>query len=157
MNTRLQVEHPVTELVTGQDLVAWQLIVASGEPLPVRQDEIEFRGHAIEVRLYAEDPRHKFLPQTGRVMRFETPQRVGVRVDAGIKSGQTIGPHYDPLLAKIVAFGENREIARRRLASAVLDTRLLGLTTTRHSCTASSASRVRRGSRGNRFHPSTSW
>ncbi|TFG87603.1 MAG: acetyl-CoA carboxylase biotin carboxylase subunit [Chromatiales bacterium] len=127
MNARLQVEHPVTELITGLDLVAWQLTVASGEPLPLRQDEIRFHGHAIEVRLYAEDPRRNFLPQTGRVVSFEMPQRPGVRVDAGIESGQTISPHYDPLLAKIVAFGANREIARRRLASAVLDTRLLGV------------------------------
>ena len=127
MNTRLQVEHPVTELVTGQDLVAWQLSVASGEPLPLAQHEIELTGHAVEVRLYAEDPRNDFMPQTGQVRLWDYPRRAGIRVDHGIRTGQDIGPFYDPMLAKIIAWGDNREIAVRRLASAVQDTRLLGL------------------------------
>ncbi len=127
MNTRLQVEHPVTELITGQDLVAWQLMVAAGEPLPLTQDEIRLNGHAIEVRLYAEDPRNNFIPQTGQILRWDIPQRDGVRVDHGIQAGQIVSPHYDSMLAKIIAFGDNRQIACRRLASAVQDTGLLGV------------------------------
>ena len=127
MNTRLQVEHPVTELVTGQDLVAWQLSVASGEPLPLLQDDIVLTGHAMEVRLYAEDPRHQFMPQTGEIFRWDTPESDSVRIDHGIRVGQHISPHYDPLLAKIIAFGDNRDEARRRLACAVEDTVLLGV------------------------------
>jgi len=127
MNTRLQVEHPVTELVTGQDLVAWQLLVASGEPLPLLQDDIPLTGHAMEVRLYAEDPRKQFMPQTGAVIRWETPESDGLRIDHGIRVGQHVSPHYDPMLAKIVAFGDNRDEARRRLACAVEDTVLLGV------------------------------
>ena len=127
MNTRLQVEHPVTELVTGQDLVAWQLLVASGEPLPLLQDGIVRSGHAMEVRLYAEDPRKQFMPQTGRIFRWDTPESDSVRIDHGIKVGQDVSPHYDPMLAKIIAFGDNRDEARRRLACAVEDTVLLGV------------------------------
>ncbi|MGI9284474.1 MAG: acetyl/propionyl/methylcrotonyl-CoA carboxylase subunit alpha [Pseudomonadales bacterium] len=127
MNTRLQVEHPVTELVTGQDLVAWQLLVAAGEPLPLMQNEIRLQGHAVEVRLYAEDPRNDFMPQSGQILRWDMPQRDGIRLDHGIQLGQIVSPHYDPMLAKIIAFGDNRQIACRRLASAVQDTRLLGV------------------------------
>ncbi|MDH3751802.1 MAG: acetyl/propionyl/methylcrotonyl-CoA carboxylase subunit alpha [Gammaproteobacteria bacterium] len=127
MNTRLQVEHPVTELVTGQDLVAWQLLVASGEPLPLLQDDIVLTGHAMEVRLYAEDPRKQFMPQTGRIFRWDTPESDNVRTDHGIRVGQHVSPHYDPMLAKIIAFGDNRDEARRRLACAVEDTVLLGV------------------------------
>ena len=99
MNTRLQVEHPVTELITGQDLVAWQLKVASGEKLPLSQDEITLTGHAVEVRLYAEDPRNNFMPQTGRVEYWHYPEREGFRMDHGIQCGQLVSPHYDPMLA----------------------------------------------------------
>jgi geranyl-CoA carboxylase alpha subunit len=127
MNTRLQVEHPVTEEITGLDLVAWQLLVASGEPLPLAQDEIELEGHAVEVRLYAEDPRNNFMPQTGTVLRWDYPWRDGVRVDHGIQNGQVVSPHYDPMLAKIICWGSNREEAIRKLASAVQDTELLGV------------------------------
>ncbi|RDE24369.1 acetyl/propionyl/methylcrotonyl-CoA carboxylase subunit alpha [Motiliproteus coralliicola] len=127
MNTRLQVEHPVTELITGQDLVAWQIRVAAGEPLPLTQEQIQLQGHAMEVRLYAEDPRNNFMPQTGDVLRWELPQSEGVRIDHGIREGQPVSPHYDPLLAKIIAYGSNREEARRRLACAVEDTLLLGV------------------------------
>ncbi|MGB5326180.1 MAG: biotin/lipoyl-containing protein, partial [Pseudomonadales bacterium] len=133
MNTRLQVEHPVTELVTGLDLVAWQLKVAAGEKLPLAQDEIELNGHAVEVRLYAEDPRNNFMPQTGQVRlwgcpeRINRPERAGIRVDHGIQTGQEISAFYDPMIAKVIAFGDNRAEAIRRLASAVQDTRLLGM------------------------------
>lgn len=127
MNTRLQVEHPVTELVTGQDLVAWQLAVAEGELLPLTQDEITLNGHAIEVRLYAEDPAQNFLPQTGTVQEWQVPMREGVRVDHSVKTGQTVSAHYDPMLAKIMGYGASRTTALRRLRSALLDTRLLGL------------------------------
>jgi geranyl-CoA carboxylase alpha subunit len=127
MNTRLQVEHPVTELVTNQDLVAWQLLVAAGEPLPLRQEDIELRGHAIEVRLYAEDARNNFMPQTGTVLVWDLPQRPGVRIDYGIQAGQQVSSHYDPMLAKVIGFGASRDIAARRAASALEDICLLGV------------------------------
>lgn len=132
MNTRLQVEHPVTEMVTGQNLVAWQFKVASDEPLPLSQNEIRIDGHAIEVRLYAEDPRQEFLPQTGTILRWHTPQREGIRIDHGLEKGQQISSHYDPMMAKIISTGCNREEARRRLASAVEDTVLLGVNCNKH-------------------------
>ncbi|RLA55918.1 MAG: 3-methylcrotonyl-CoA carboxylase, partial [Gammaproteobacteria bacterium] len=127
MNTRLQVEHPVTEMITGQDLVAWQLAVAAGKPLPLGQDDIRLNGHAIEVRLYAEDPRQQFMPQTGSIEAWQFPGYPGIRVDHGIRCGQAVTPHYDPMLAKVIAWGVNREEACRKLASAVQDTRLLGV------------------------------
>jgi geranyl-CoA carboxylase alpha subunit len=127
MNTRLQVEHPVTELITGQDLVAWQIRVAAGECLPLNQEQIQLHGHAIEVRLYAEDPRNEFLPQTGRIAAWEYPERDGIRVDHGIASGQSVSPFYDPMLAKVIAWGEDRSDACRKLSSAVQDTLLLGV------------------------------
>ncbi|MGB1403467.1 MAG: acetyl/propionyl/methylcrotonyl-CoA carboxylase subunit alpha [Porticoccaceae bacterium] len=127
MNTRLQVEHPVTELITGQDLVAWQLKVAAGEALPLSQDDIELNGHAVEVRLYAEDPRNNFMPQTGQVRLWHYPQRDGIRMDHGIQIGQEVSPFYDPMIAKVIAYGDNRAEAIRRLASAVQDTQLLGM------------------------------
>jgi geranyl-CoA carboxylase alpha subunit len=131
MNTRLQVEHPVTEMISGQDLVAWQIRVAAGEPLPLRQEAIELRGHAVEVRLYAEDPRRDFLPQTGAILAWEAPQGVGVRVDHGIRAGQSVSPFYDPMIAKLIALGENRADACRKLASAVQDCVLLGVNNNR--------------------------
>ncbi len=133
MNTRLQVEHPVTELVTGLDLVAWQLWVAAGAPLPMSQKDIGFRCHAIEARIYAEDPCQGFLPQTGEVLywRPEREARPGVRVDDGVREGQQVTAHYDPMLAKVLAAGETREIARRKLIAALEDNALLGLTTNR--------------------------
>ncbi len=127
MNTRLQVEHPVTELITGQDLVAWQIKVAAGEPLPLMQDEIKLSGHAMEVRLYAEDARNQFMPQTGEILRWDLPQTEGIRIDHGIREGQQVSPHYDPMLAKVIAYGRDREEARRRLACAVEDIVLLGV------------------------------
>ncbi|WP_419735493.1 acetyl/propionyl/methylcrotonyl-CoA carboxylase subunit alpha [Pseudomonas sp. COR18] len=127
MNTRLQVEHPVTELITGLDLVAWQLDIAAGLPLPLRQEQVTLQGHAIEVRLYAEDPTHGFLPQTGQVLGWEPPRSEGVRIDHGLLEGQAVSPFYDPLLAKLIAHGATREEARRRLLRAVEDCVLLGL------------------------------
>lgn len=131
MNTRLQVEHPVTELITGTDLVAWQLKVASGEALPLTQENIQLTGHAMEVRLYAEDPANNFLPQTGTVHRWSPAQNENVRVDAGLISGdqqqQVVSPFYDPMLAKIIAYGANREEARRRLKQAVENCTIFGV------------------------------
>jgi geranyl-CoA carboxylase alpha subunit len=132
MNTRLQVEHPVTELVTGQDLVEWQLRIACGEPLPLTQTQIRLTGHAIEVRLYAEDPAQNFLPQTGRIQRWRPASSAGVRIDSGIVEGQNIGSQFDPMLAKIIAHGSTREEARRRLLLAVQDSVLLGFNDNRH-------------------------
>lgn len=131
MNTRLQVEHPVTELVTGLDLVEWQLMVAEGEPIPLAQEEIELCGHAIEVRLYAEDPAQNFLPQTGTVHHWLVPERDGVRVDHSVTVGQAIGANYDPMLAKIMAYGDSRAVALRRLRSALEDTVLMGVANNR--------------------------
>ncbi|MNF51987.1 Acetyl-/propionyl-coenzyme A carboxylase alpha chain [compost metagenome] len=127
MNTRLQVEHPVTELITGLDLVAWQLSIAEGQPLPLRQEQVQLTGHAMEVRLYAEDPAQGFLPQTGRVVAWEPALQDGVRIDHGLIEGQLISPFYDPMLGKLIAHGATREEARRKLLRAVQDSVLLGL------------------------------
>ncbi len=127
MNTRLQVEHPVTELVTGQDLVAWQIRVAEGQALPLRQEEILLSGHAMEVRLYAEDSANDFLPQTGQVLRWEPAALEGIRIDHGLVEGQAVTPFYDPLLAKVIAYGATRDEARRKLLRAVEDCVLLGV------------------------------
>ncbi|MBI5256131.1 MAG: ATP-grasp domain-containing protein [Burkholderiales bacterium] len=138
MNTRLQVEHPVTECVTELDLVEWQLRVAAGEPLPLHQADVHLHGHAIEVRLYAEDPYAGFAPQTGRVLHWR-PQdalagralgaahRGQVRIDAGIAEGDTVSPYYDPMVAKLIAHGRDRADAIRRLRAALADAPLLGL------------------------------
>jgi acetyl/propionyl-CoA carboxylase alpha subunit len=129
MNTRLQVEHPITEEVTGLDLVAWQIRIAAGERLPFRQDELRQTGHSIECRLYAEDPANNFLPDTGRVLHFAQPEGPGVRVDSGISSGDEITTHYDPMIAKLVVRAENRPAAIQRMTAALRQTALLGLTT----------------------------
>ncbi len=129
MNTRLQVEHPVTELVTGLDLVALQFAVAEGAPLPLEQDAVRLTGHAIEVRLYAEDPARDYMPVTGHVALWQPAEGPGVRVDAGVASGTSVSPYYDAMLAKIIAHGETREIARARAIKAVEDSVLLGLKT----------------------------
>lgn len=129
MNTRLQVEHPVTEAITGFDLVEWQLRVAAGLALPVRQEEIRFQGHAIEARLYAEDPYAGFAPQTGTV-RWWRPQQAlhgGVRIDDGIREGGEVTPFYDPMVAKVIAHGRDRDDAIRRLRAALADSPLLGV------------------------------
>jgi 3-methylcrotonyl-CoA carboxylase alpha subunit len=130
MNTRLQVEHPVTEMITGLDLVEWQLRVAAGEPLPHRQAGLQMRGHAIEARLYAEDPQRGFLPQTGRLQHLRFPASSDVvRVDTGIEPGAVITPHYDPMIAKLVAWGENRDAALARLESALDAVEVVGVKT----------------------------
>jgi propionyl-CoA carboxylase alpha chain/3-methylcrotonyl-CoA carboxylase alpha subunit len=119
MNTRLQVEHPVTEMVTGQDLVEWQLRVAAGEPLPLKQDQITLCGWAMEARLYAENPANKFLPSTGKLEHFVLPEaRDGVRVDSGVEEGGEVTPFYDPMIAKLIAHAPTREAAARKLADA---------------------------------------
>ncbi len=129
MNTRLQVEHPVTEMVTGLDLVEWQLRVASGEPLPAQQADIALTGHAIEARLYVEDPYTGFAPQTGKILWWQ-PERAlhaGVRIDDGIRQGGVVSPFYDPMVAKVIVHGRDRDDAIRRLRAALARTPLLGL------------------------------
>jgi len=131
MNTRLQVEHPVTEEVTGLDLVELQLRIADGEPLPPRAREAQIEGHAIEVRLYAEDVPAGFVPATGTLHRFTIPQAPGIRVDTGFRDGSVVSPHYDAMLAKVVAHGRTRADAARRLARALGQAEIHGLTTNR--------------------------
>jgi geranyl-CoA carboxylase alpha subunit len=131
MNTRLQVEHPVTEMVTDLDIVALQMLIAAGEALPIGQDDVFFEGHAIEARLYAEDPAAGFLPAAGRIAAWAPPDGAFIRVDHGIKSGQEVTPFYDPMIAKVIAWGEKRSVARHRLIGALKDTVLLGLPTNR--------------------------
>ena len=131
MNTRLQVEHPVTEAVTGLDLVAWQLRVAAGEKLPLEQHQVRRHGHAIEARLYAEDPQSNFLPQSGTLIAWRPASGEGVRIDHGLTPGAGVSPFYDPMLAKVIAHGASREDARRRLIVALEDTVALGLVTNR--------------------------
>ena len=126
MNTRLQVEHPVTELITGLDLVALQISVAQGEPLGLSQADISLEGHAIEVRLYTEDPSQDFLPTSGPVDLWAPASGVGVRIDDGISSGQAISPFYDPMVAKVIGYGPTREAARLRLIGALKETVLFG-------------------------------
>jgi 3-methylcrotonyl-CoA carboxylase alpha subunit len=129
MNTRLQVEHPVTEYITGQDLVEWQLRVAAGGSLPLNQDQLSIHGHAIEVRLYAEDPQKGFLPQTGRLEHLVfPPEGAFVRVDTGVRSGDAISIHYDPMIAKLIVWADERPSAVRRLRTALSQTQVVGLT-----------------------------
>jgi len=129
MNTRLQVEHPVTEEVTGLDLVRAQIGVAAGQPLAWRQDQITTRGHAIECRVYAEAPHDGFLPRAGRVLHYREPRGPGIRVDSGIAEGSEVPPNYDALLAKVIASGETRDIARARLTAALRSYVILGVET----------------------------
>ncbi len=129
MNTRLQVEHPVTEMVTGWDLVEWQVRIAAGEKLLAGQDDIEMRGHAMEARVYAEDPARGFLPTGGQVLAVQEPTAPGVRVDSGLYAGTVVGSDYDPMLAKVIAHGDDRAAALRGLDRALADTGVLGVVT----------------------------
>ncbi|MEO7742766.1 MAG: biotin carboxylase N-terminal domain-containing protein [Usitatibacter sp.] len=137
MNTRLQVEHPVTEMITGEDLVEWQLRVAAGEPLPLRQEEIMSGGHSIEVRLCAENPANDFLPETGRIGVFASPAHSDaaeeyegdVRLDTGVRAGDELSVFYDPMIAKLIVWGDDRAEAARRMAAALAQTSILGVTT----------------------------
>jgi len=128
MNTRLQVEHPVTEWVTGIDLVHWQIRIAAGERLTLEQNDIRWTGSAIECRIYAEDPAHNFFPSPGRITRYAEPSGPGVRVDAGVYPGWTVPIEYDPLLAKLSVWGSSRELAIQRMHRAVSEYRVLGIT-----------------------------
>ncbi|MBV2128524.1 acetyl/propionyl/methylcrotonyl-CoA carboxylase subunit alpha [Arsukibacterium indicum] len=130
MNTRLQVEHPVTEMITGQDLVKWQLLVAAGEALPLNQDEVQIDGHAIEVRVYAEDPDNDFLPQTGKLTYLRQPEASRyVRVDTGVVENDEVSPYYDPMIAKLIVWDESRDRAIARMLRALDDYRIAGVTT----------------------------
>ena len=133
MNTRIQVEHPVTEMVTGVDLVEWQIRIAAGEPMPWRQEDVRLQSHAIQARIYAEDPGEGFLPQTGTILawRPEEAGTPGIRVDAGVVEGDAITPHYDPMIAKVIAEGTTRDEARGRLADALRAMPLFGVVTNR--------------------------
>jgi 3-methylcrotonyl-CoA carboxylase alpha subunit len=130
MNTRLQVEHPVTEMITGLDLVEWQLRIAGGEPLPLAQEQLAIHGHAIEARVYAEDPARGFLPAIGRLEHLQEPATSGhVRVDTGVREGDEIGVHYDPMIAKLICWDTDRDSALRRLRQALADYQVAGLAT----------------------------
>jgi 3-methylcrotonyl-CoA carboxylase alpha subunit len=127
MNTRLQVEHPVTEMVTGLDLVEWQLRVADGETLPLEQHQVSVQGHAMEARIYAEDTEQGFLPSTGRITYLRTPvESAALRIDTGVIEGSEISPYYDPMIAKLIVHGNNREDARHRLVRALGEFRVAG-------------------------------
>lgn len=130
MNTRLQVEHPVTEMVTGVDLAQLQIHVANGEPLPYSQDDIEMRGHAIEVRIYSEDSLNNFLPHTGRIRYLRPPDGFGVREDSGVREGDEISIHYDPMISKLIAWAGDRDGAIRRMDRALAEYRITGVRTT---------------------------
>lgn len=127
MNTRIQVEHPVTEMVTGIDLVKQQILIAAGEPLPWQQEDVKLRGHAIECRINAEDPERSFLPSPGQIEFMHVPGGPGIRVDTAVYSGYTITPHYDSMIAKLIAWGENREEAIARLIRALDEFELSGI------------------------------
>ncbi|AGW90826.1 3-methylcrotonyl-CoA carboxylase subunit alpha [Ralstonia pickettii DTP0602] len=141
MNTRLQVEHPVTEMITGQDLVEWQLRVAAGEPLPLTQEQLRIDGHALEARIYAENPDKQFLPSTGTLRFLRTPPAVqfmrggdthgpaGIRIDAGVREGDTISPFYDPMIAKLIVWGKDRDEALARMRQALASYHVVGLST----------------------------
>ena len=130
MNTRLQAEHPVTEMITGQDLVEWQLRVAAGQPLPLAQEQLQIRGHALEARIYAEDANKGFLPSTGKLIRLSPPaESLNVRVDTGVEEGDEITPFYDPMIAKLIVWDEHRDAALARMRKALADYQVAGVTT----------------------------
>jgi acetyl/propionyl-CoA carboxylase alpha subunit len=129
MNTRLQVEHPITELTTGLDLVQWQICVAAGEHFPYQQDQLTQRGHAIECRIYAEDPANRFLPSTGKLLQYIEPHGPGIRVDSGFTLGDTVSHFYDPMLAKLIVHAEDRETAMRKMQAALKEFIVHGVVT----------------------------
>lgn len=129
MNTRLQVEHPITELISGLDLVRWQLLVAAGQPLPFKQEDIQRRGHAVECRIYAEDPDNNFMPSPGHIRYMHEPAGPGVRVDGGVYSGATVPVHYDPMISKLVTYGEDRQAAIDRMRRALKEYVISGIRT----------------------------
>lgn len=140
MNTRLQVEHPVTEMITGQDLVKWQLLVASGQVLPKTQEQLQITGHAIEARVYAEDPNNNFLPATGRLKHLRTPkENAHVRIDTGVREGDSVSVHYDPMIAKLIVWDTDRAGALRQLRAALSDYQVVGVTTNIDFLAATSA------------------
>src|SRR5690606_36556590 len=134
MNTRLQVEHPVTELITGKDLVREQILVAEGKPLSFTQDDLTIRGHAIEVRVYAEDPRNNFLPAIGRLNTYRRPQGPGIRVDDGFEECMDIPIHYDPLIGKLITYNSSRQEAIERMIRAIDEFQITGVETTLSFC-----------------------
>lgn len=134
MNTRLQVEHPVTEMITGKDLVREQLLIAEGEPLSFAQEDLRINGHAIEIRVYAEDPKNNFLPDIGQLETYRRPQGPGVRVDDGFEEGMDIPIYYDPMIAKLITHGESRQDAIDRMVRAIDDYRITGIQTTLDFC-----------------------
>jgi 3-methylcrotonyl-CoA carboxylase alpha subunit len=131
MNTRLQVEHPVTEMVTGHDLVRYQIMVAQGDELPVKQTEVKQKGQAIECRIYAEDPDNNFMPSIGRIERIGTPTLRDVRLDCGFLDGTDVGVNYDPMLAKLVVWGEDRKLAISKTVQSLDEVLFLGVKTNR--------------------------
>ncbi|WP_026952491.1 acetyl-CoA carboxylase biotin carboxylase subunit [Algoriphagus mannitolivorans] len=134
MNTRLQVEHPVTEMITGKDLVREQIKIAEGNPLPFSQKDLKIHGHSVEVRVYAEDPKNNFLPDIGKLITYRRPQGPGIRVDDGFEEGMDIPIYYDPMIAKLITHGENRQDAIDRMIRAINDYRITGIETTLDFC-----------------------
>ena len=134
MNTRLQVEHPVTEQITGVDLVKEQIRIAEGKALSVKQEDLKIIGHALEVRVYAEDPQNNFLPDIGNLKVYKRPQGTGIRVDDGFEQGMDIPIHYDPMIAKLITFADNREEAIARMIRAIEEYEIVGIETTLTFC-----------------------
>ncbi|OOG74827.1 acetyl-CoA carboxylase biotin carboxylase subunit [Algoriphagus sp. A40] len=134
MNTRLQVEHPVTEMITGKDLVREQILIAEGKPLSFSQEDLKIHGHSLEIRVYAEDPKNNFLPDIGKLVTYRRPQGPGIRVDDGFEEGMDIPIYYDPMIAKLITHGENRQDAIDRMIRAINDFRITGIQTTLDFC-----------------------
>jgi propionyl-CoA carboxylase alpha chain len=134
MNTRLQVEHPVTEMITGKDLVREQILVAEGKPLSFSQENLKINGHSVEIRVYAEDPKNNFLPDIGKLVTYRRPQGPGIRVDDGFEEGMDIPIYYDPMIAKLITHGENRQEAIDRMIRAINEYRIAGIQTTLDFC-----------------------
>ncbi len=134
MNTRLQVEHPVTEMITGIDLVKEQIKIARGEKLSFRQEELKIQGHSLEIRVYAEDPTNNFLPDIGKLVTYKIPQGLGIRVDDGFEEGMDIPIYYDPMIAKLITFGKDRREAISRMIRAIEDYQITGVETTLPFC-----------------------